>query len=164
MRRLQLVASVGVVAIGNAWLGVAAAGAVTNGPTTRDCSLLAFPPLFAGLDPDFIQLSGANVGPGGTLTAAGPTVQLLGSESLTPMDQMGHVTFNATVSAPGTTTSAFHGAGTGHVAFTIPLAAGNTYTVSWSATFDDGFHACPSLLTTANSKPMPFVVRAAPNP
>ena len=150
--------------------GAPAANADTNGPTTRDCSLFApaIGTTFAGLDPDFIQLSGVTVAADGTLSAThDPTtgalnpVTLEASESSDPGDSSGSDTFKATVSAPGVSDRTFSGAGVGKVVLTLPLTAGASNTISWSATFDNGFHACPGPMTPANLMPSPFVVQAS---
>jgi hypothetical protein len=145
-------------------LGPAVASADTNGPTTRDCSLLvpAMGSTFAGVDPDFIQLSGVSVGSAGALTATQNPVSLEASESPDPGDGGNTVTFNATVSAPGTAAKSFSGTAVGRVVLALPLEGarpGSSYTISWSATFDNGFHSCPGPLTPANPSPSPFVVR-----
>jgi hypothetical protein len=36
---------------------------------------------------------------------------------------------------------------------------GRTYTINWSATFDNGMHQCPSSVTPDNTGPNPFVVK-----
>lgn len=140
----------------------------TNGPTTRDCSLLvpAVGSTFAGVDPDFIQLSGVTVAADGTLSAThDPTtgalnpVTLEASESSDPGDSSNSDTFKVTVSAPGVSDRTFSGTGVGKVVLTFPLTAGTSNTISWSATFDNGFHACPGPMSPANLMPSPFVVQ-----
>jgi hypothetical protein len=142
----------------------AVASADTNGPTTRDCSLLvpAVGSTFAGVDPDFIQLSGVSVGSAGTLTATQNPVSLEASESPDPGDGSNTVAFTASVGAPGIATRSFSGSAVGRVVLALPLRGarpGSSYTISWSATFDNGFHSCPGPLTPANPSPDPFVVR-----
>jgi hypothetical protein len=161
-RRLLLLA---VTTLTAGALGPAVASADTNGPTTRDCSLLvpAMGSTFAGLDPDFIQLSGVSVGSGGALTATQNPVSLEASESPDSGDGANTVAFTATVSAPGTASRSFSGTAVGRVVLTLPLKGarpGSSYTISWSATFDNGFHSCPGPLTPANPSPSPFVIRA----
>jgi hypothetical protein len=153
--------------------GAPAATADTNGPTTRDCSLLV-PDLgstFAGVDPDFIELSGAAVASDGTLstardpvTGAQNPVSLTASESADAGDNTHAVTFSATVSAPGVPSQTVSGAGIGQVVLSLPLsgaATGSSYTIDWSATFDNGAHSCPGPLTPANLMPSPFTVKAS---
>ena len=148
--------AVGAVLAGMVWLGVQAASA-DNTATFRDCSLVG------GLDPDFVEVSGANVDPQGKLTVT-PTqnqVTLKASESADPGDSMGHDTFTVTVSAPNVPARRLSGAGTGHVILSVALAGaavGSAYTISWSATFDNGNHACPSSATPQNTGSMPFVL------
>jgi hypothetical protein len=118
---------------------------------------------FAGLDPDFIQLSGVRVNPDGTLAATRNPASLEASESPDPGDGSNTVTFNATVSAPGIADRSFSGTGIGKVVLSLPLigaARGGSYTISWSATFDNGFHSCPGPMTPANPSPSPFVVNS----
>jgi hypothetical protein len=152
--RRVMVAS-GVVALAAAWVAVPAASAA-NGPTFRDCALPG------GLDPDFVQLFGPAVTPQGTLTLrpSQKRVQLEASESSDPKDNEGHVTLTSTVTGPhGSQTVS--GAGTGKVFLSIPLAGsgtGKSFTISWAATFDNGFHECPSDATPENTTPKPFVV------
>jgi PASTA domain len=154
-RTRMLVGSVAVTAVA-VLVAVAGAGAA-NTKTTRDCS---FP---GGIDPDFVQLSGATVGPNGGLHAQSQQkVTLKASESSNPGDSSQHVTLSATVSAPGAVTRTVSGAGTGKVIKKLPLvgsSAGRSNTVSWSATFDNGQHHCPSSSTPQNSSPHPFVIR-----
>jgi hypothetical protein len=154
----------GAAALAGLSIGVPAASADTNGPTTRDCSLLvpAIGSTFAGVDPDFIQLSGVSVGSSGALTATRNPVSLEASESPDPGDSANTVSFKATVSTPGTASRSFSGTAVGRVVLSLPLkgaAPGSSYTISWSATFDNGFHPCPGALTPANPTPSPFVVR-----
>jgi PASTA domain len=145
-----------------ATLVVAASVAVTgasaaNSPTFRDCSFTA------GLDPDFVQLSGATAGPQGHLTAKSQQkVKLEASESSDPGDSSGHVTLTAKVTAPGVAARTVSGHATGKVFLKLPLVGsptGRTNTISWSATFDNGNHHCPSSQTPQNASPRPFVVK-----
>jgi hypothetical protein len=162
MRRVRLVLGVGAVALGVVGVAPGAASAATNGPLTRDCSLLipAIPGLFGGLDPDFIQLSGAVVNGNGSLATPSGAVQVTASESADPGDNRGHVALSVTVTAPNIAARTFTGEGTGAVTLSIPLvgAPNQTYTVDWAATFDGGFHPCPGLLTLGNITANPFKV------
>jgi hypothetical protein len=131
-----------------------------NSPTFRDCSLFS-----PGIDPDFVRLSRVTVGSGGTLTVPRSQhhVKLTASESADPGDGSNHVTFKATVKAPGVQKRKVAGNGTGRVHLSVPLAGSphaKTYTISWSATFDNGMHSCPSSQTPENTNPSPFVVKA----
>ena len=160
-RRLTVL---GAAALASLTIGVPVASADTNGPTTRDCSLLvpAVGSSFAGVDPDFIQLSGVSVGSAGALTATQNPVSLEASESPDPGDGANTVSFEATVRAPGTASRSFSGTAVGRVVLSLPLKGappGSSYTISWSATFDNGFHPCPGPLTPANLSPSPFLVR-----
>jgi hypothetical protein len=152
-----MLVGLGTVALGSASLAVAAAGAA-NSPTFRDCSLVS------GLDPDFVQLSGVTVGPQGTLSVprGQRQVQLLASESSDPGDNLAHVTLNAAVTTPHVPPQTVSGAETGKVILAVPLLksqqGGRTYIISWSATFDNGNHLCPSAQTPENTEPHPFVV------
>jgi hypothetical protein len=148
------------------WLPAAGARAA-NSPTFRDCSLVA------GLDPDFVQLSGATVGSNGSLsvTSGQSSVTVEASESADPGDNQGHDTFSVTVSGPGATPRTVSGQGTGHVTLSVPLAGvapGGQYTLTWAATFDDNEHPCPGGLTPMNpaagSNPFVLNVIAGPPP
>jgi CelD/BcsL family acetyltransferase involved in cellulose biosynthesis len=116
------------------------------------------------LDPDFVELSGVTVGPQGSLSVArGQTqVRLEASESSDPGDNLGHVTLNATVTTTHAPKQTVSGAETGKVVLALPLLKsrrrGRTYTISWSATFDNGNHMCPSSQTPENTQPRPFVL------
>jgi hypothetical protein len=72
------------------------------------------------------------------------------------------VTLNAAVATPHVPTRMTSGAETGKVVLAVPLPksqqAGRTYVISWSATFDNGNHLCPSAQTPENTEPHPFVV------
>jgi hypothetical protein len=132
-----------------------------NSPTFRDCSLLV-----AGVDPDFVQISGVAVTPEGTLTVTQTQrqVPIEASESSDPGDSMGHVTLAVTVTAPHVPTQSLTGAATGKVELSVPLRRrklGRSYTISWAATFDNGNHLCPSESTPENTTPKPFIVSVA---
>jgi hypothetical protein len=138
------------------WQAPASADAA-NSPTFRDCSLVG------GVDPDFVQLTGVAVGPGGSLIVSRGRTQvgIEASESSDPGDNMGHVTLNVKVSSPKQPTVERSGAGTGKVVLSIPLEnskTGRRYTISWADTTDNGSHVCPSSNTPQNTTPMPFVV------
>lgn len=145
-----------------AWLPAHAAGAA-NAPTFRDCSLSG------GLDPDFVQLNGATVGPGGTLTVTSgqSSVAVEGSESSASGDQQNQVAFSVTVTGSGASPRTVSGMGTGHVSLSVPLSGvgpGGQYTLDWSATFDNGFHHCPSAMTPENPSSNPFVLHVVAGP
>ena len=81
-----------------------------------------------------------------------------------PGDSLGHVTLNAVITAPQVPTRTVSGAETGKVVLSLPLLktkVGRRYTISWSATFDNGMHLCPSPQTPENTEPNPFVVSVA---
>ncbi len=131
-----------------------------NRPDYRDCSFSG------GLDPDFVQLTGATAGNQGTLTVSPShsTLQVTASESSDPGDSLGSDTLSVTVSSPGTSPQTVMGAGVGKVTLTAPLsgaAPGKTYMISWAATFDNGNHMCPSSSTPQNTSPQPFVVKVS---
>lgn len=153
--------ALGAVLVGMVWLPVQPASA-DNTAAFRDCSFVG------GLDPDFVELSGAKVDSQGKLSVT-PTqnqVTLTASESSDPGDGMGHDTFTVTVSAPNVPARRFSGAGTGRVVLSVPLAGaavGSAYTISWSATFDNGNHTCPSSATPQNTGSMPFVLNVVAN-
>jgi hypothetical protein len=117
-----------------------------------------------GVDPDFVQLYGARLNTGGlTVPVTNATVQIQASESTDPGDNRGHVTLTVKATAPGAPQSTASGSGTGMVLLNLGLpepASGRTYTISWSATFDNGMHACPATYTLANTpgNPNPFKV------
>jgi hypothetical protein len=150
-------AALAALVAGASWLFVASAGAA-NGPTFRDCSLVA------NTDPDFVQLSGVTVAPNGTLQVKrGQTqVMLEASESADLGDNMGHVTLNVKVASHKIATQEVSGSGTGKVILAVPLAhskkRGRVYTISWADTTDNGNHVCPSSSTPENSTPKPFIV------
>jgi hypothetical protein len=140
-------------------LGVSIAGAA-NSPTMRDCSFAG------GLDPDFVALKGVKVGNGGSLTVSSSRghVKLIASESSDPGDMTHGVSFKAKVTSHNLKPKKASGMGTGKVALSLPLAkrrTGRRYTISWNATFDNGFHTCPGSQIPANPKPDPFVVRVS---
>jgi hypothetical protein len=145
------------------WCGLAVAAALTptaadaaNAPNFRDCALIA------GIDPDFVQLTGATVsGEQLNVPQSATSVTLLASESSDPGDNSGHDTFRATVSSPGVASQTVSGAGTGSVTLKVPLsgaAVGSSYTLTWSATFDNGLHSCPGGATPQNPTETPFVL------
>jgi hypothetical protein len=157
MRKFGALAGAGALAVGGSLLAAPAATA-QNSPTFRDCSIVA-----QGIDPDFVQLFGVALSSKGTLTVPSSQKQLQveASESSDPGDSAGHVTLKATIIAPHVATQSISGAGTGKVVVSVPLVrprAGRSYTISWSATFDNGNHQCPSPLTPENTSPRPFVV------
>lgn len=135
----------------------AGTASAANSPSFRDCSFIG------GIDPDFVQLSGATLGSGGTLTVpqSQTSVTVLASESSDPGDNTGHDTFRVTVSAPGVASQTVSGIGVGSVTLTVPLsgaAVGSAYTITWNATFDNGVHACPGSATPRNTTANPFVL------
>ena len=158
MSRIRMLLGLAVLAALAVVASVAVTGAsAANSPTFRDC---AFP---AGVDPDFVQLSGATAGPQGKLTAKSKQkVKLEASESSNPGDSSNHVTLTAKVTAPGVAARTVSGNATGKVFLTLPLVGspnGRSNTISWSATFDNGQHNCPSTQTPQNTTPKPFVVK-----
>jgi hypothetical protein len=157
MRRTRILVGLAALAIGLASPAIPSASAA-NSPAFRDCSL--FTP---GVDPDFVELLGATVTPKGTLTVPRKQKQIVveASESSDPEDNKGHVTLDVTVTAAHVPTQSLSGAGTGKVELSVPLRRrkmGRSYTISWSATFDNGNHQCPSANTPENTTPRPFVV------
>jgi hypothetical protein len=135
----------------------AGTASAANSPSFRDCSFIG------GIDPDFVQLSGATPGSGGTLTVpqSQKSVTVLASESSDPGDNTGHDTFTVTVAAPGVASQTVSGMGVGSVTLTVPLsgaAVGSAYTITWHATFDNGVHACPGSATPQNLTANPFVL------
>lgn len=128
-----------------------------NSVSFRDCSFTG------GLDPDYVDLSGASVDSHGRLavTPAQHHVTVKASESADPGDSAGHDTLNVTLSAPNAPSRTLSGAGVGHVSLSVPLAGaavGTTYTIAWSATFDNANHHCPSSMTPDNTTAHPFVL------
>ena len=102
----------------------------------------------------------------GTLTVAPSQkgLQLEASESSDPGDSSGHVTLRATLTTSHMAAQTVTGAGTGKVILPLSLPQprpGRTYTISWSATFDNGNHACPSPLTPENTSSTPFMVKVS---
>jgi hypothetical protein len=158
MRRTRIPVGVAVLAAALASPAIPAADAA-NSPTFRDCSLLV-----AGVDPDFVEISGVTVGSGGALTVKRGTnhVNVLASESSDPGDMENSVTLTVTVTSPGIAARTVSGAAVGKVMLAAPLRRshrrGRTYTVEWAATFDNGGHLCPSANTPENTAPNPFVV------
>jgi hypothetical protein len=157
MRRTGILLGLAAVVAATATVGSAPANA-DNRPTFRDCSAFV-----AGLDPDFVQLLGATVTPQGTLTVSPSQnrVQVEASESSDPGDNLGHVTLTVTVTGPHSAPVITSGAAVDKVVLAVPLAGsgtGKTYTIDWTATFDNGNHACPSPTTPANTSANPFVV------
>ena len=156
-RTLRLAAIAGLLASAfTVWPGAPAHAA--NSPTFRDCSLFV-----EGADPDFVQISGVAVSPQGSLTvsASQNSVQMLASESSDPGDQSQHLTFSVTVTSGRQRARTFSGAGTGKVVLDIPLTGsgmGRSYTIDWTAVFDNGQHPCPGSDTPDNPGPNPFVV------
>ncbi len=156
MFKSRIVLALGALAIGATSLAAAPAGAA-NSASYRDCSFVG------GIDPDFVQLSGATASPQGSLTVSPSQAQieLLASESADPGDSNGADTATATVSAPNVAPKTVSGSGVGKVMLTIPLTgatAGTNYTIAWAATFDGGNHMCPSSSTPQNTGPSPFVL------
>jgi hypothetical protein len=157
MWKIRTLMALGGLLLGAASLPVSAASAA-NSPTFRDCSAFV-----EGFDPDFVQLSGVRVSPSGSLSVSPSQnqVQLKASESSDPGDNLGRVTLDLTVTAPSVPPRTVSGAGTGFVVLSVPLVGsgvGRSYTISWSATFDNGNHPCPSPFTPDNTTPNPFVV------
>lgn len=153
---------VGLVVLAGALVFLAApAVRAANNPIFRDCSAFV-----SGFDPDFLHLSGVTVNPtDGSLTVSPSqnSVELTASESFDPGDNAGHVTLIATITAPGIPAETVQGTGTDFVVLHLPMlqsGVGQVYTISWAATFDNGNHTCPSLVTPENtpSQPNPFVI------
>jgi hypothetical protein len=156
MWRTWMVLGVGALATGLALNGAVSAGAA-NTATFRDCALAG------GVDPDFVVLSGVTVGPGGTLAvpAGQAQVTIEASESSDPGDNQGHDTLKVKVKSHHLRMVRVSGAAQGKVRLSVPLGdskTGRSYTISWMATFDNGFHHCPSKSTPENATPKPFVV------
>jgi len=152
----------GLAAFVVAWLPTHAAGAA-NSPTFRDCAFIG------GLDPDFVRLSGATIGPGGmlTVTSSQPAVTLEASESSDAGDNLGQDSFTVTVTGTGGGSKTVSGTGVGHVTLTVPLAgvtAGGNYSLNWSAIFDNGFHHCPGSMDPQNPSANPFVLGVVAGP
>jgi hypothetical protein len=156
-RILRLAATAGLLASAAA-VGPQAPASAANSPTLRDCSLLA-----EGVDPDFVQITGVTVSPQGTLTVpvSQNSVEVIASESSDPGDQSQQVAFSVTVSSAKLPARTLSGAGTGRVVLDVPLVGsgrGRTYTIAWTAVFDNGQHPCPGSDTPDNPGPDPFVV------
>jgi hypothetical protein len=144
------------------WLPAAAAGAA-NSPAFRDCSYLG------GFDPDSVELTGATVAPNGalTVTTSQDSVTVVASESSALGDNLNHDTLSVTVSGTGAGAQTVSGTGVGQVALSVPLsgvAPGGQYTIDWSATFNNGFHACPGQADPQNTSSNPFVLRVVGRP
>ena len=152
----------GLVAfLGAASLAPAQAGAA-NSPTFRDCAFVA------GLDPDFVRLSGVAAATNGTLavSSAQSSVTIEASESSDPFDNQGRDTLSVTVSGTGGSQRTVSGVGIGHVTLAVPLSGaptGGQYTLNWAATFDNGLHTCPGSGTPMNTTANPFVLRVLPS-
>src|SRR5437588_7031173 len=117
MRRISTLVGLAALAVGTAALVVDPASAA-NSPTFRDCSFVG------GLDPDFVQLSGASPGPQGSLTVSSTQTQVHveASESADPGDSSGHDTLKVTVAAPNVASRTVSGSGTGKVVLAVPLS------------------------------------------
>jgi hypothetical protein len=156
MGRIRTLLGLAALVGGLSQLNLLSASAA-NSPTFRDCSLLA------GADPDFVQLSGVTVGPGGALTVPAGQTQLgiEASESSDPGDSEGHDTLKVRVRSSHLHSTKVIGSAKGKVHLSVPLGdpkTGRSYTISWSAMFDNGSHRCPSKATPENKSPRPFVV------
>jgi hypothetical protein len=156
MGRTRTLISLAALVTAMLQLDVAPAGAA-NSPTFRDCSFSG------GVDPDFVQLSGVTVGPGGALSVPPGTthVGIEASESSNPGDSEGHDTLKVKVRSSHVRMAKVSGMAQGKVQLSVPLAdpkVGRSYTISWMAKFDNGGHKCPSKSTPENATPMPFVV------
>ncbi|HKO29159.1 MAG TPA: hypothetical protein VJU80_17000 [Solirubrobacteraceae bacterium] len=152
----------GLVAFAALWVPANAAGAA-NSPTFRDCSHVF------GVDPDFIQLTGATLGSDGKLTvpSSQAVVTLKASESSIPGDNLNKVSFSVTVSGTGSSAKTISGTGIGHVTLSVPLtgvAAGGQYSLDWSAVFDGGTHRCPGPADPQNPASSPFVLSVVSGP
>jgi hypothetical protein len=152
----------GLMAFVALWVPASTAGAA-NSPTFRDCAHVF------GLDPDFIQLTGATVGSDGKLavTSAQTGVMLKASESSIPGDNLNKVTFSVTVTGAGSAAKTVSGTAVGHVTLSVPLggvAAGGHYSLDWSATFDNGTHRCPGPADPQNPNSNPFVLSVVSGP
>jgi len=153
---------VGLAAFAALWVPAHAAGAA-NSPAFRDCSHVF------GLDPDFVQLSGATIGPGGRLavTSSQAAVTLKASESSIPGDNLNRVGFSVTITGTGPGMKTISGTGVGHVTLSVPLTgarAGGHYSIDWSATFDNGTHHCPGPADPQNPTSNPFVLSVVSGP
>jgi hypothetical protein len=152
----------GLMAFAALWVPANIAGAA-NSPAFRDCAHVF------GLDPDFVQLTGATIGPDGRLavTSSQAAVTLKASESSIPGDNLNKVSFSVTVSGTGSGTKTISGTGVGHVTLSVPLggvAAGGHYSLDWTATFDNGTHSCPGPADPQNPSSNPFVLSVVSGP
>ena len=139
-------------------LGFAASATAANSPTYRDCSF------GGGLDPDFVQLTGAKPNANGLLVAPRTRKQVMleASESPNALDQLNRVSLEAAVYRSGTLLRTVTGAARGKVFLSLPLPrprAGRRFRIGWTARFDNGFHSCPSQATPQNTAPRPFVIK-----
>jgi hypothetical protein len=161
MRTSRIKVAIGALALGLMCASVPSASAA-NTATFRDCSLIA------GIDPDFVQLSGVAQDSSGALTVVQGRgdLTLIASESADPGDSFGHVTLSATVTAPGVASVTVSGHATGRVSLAVPFlgAVGSAETITWSATFDNGAHPCPGAFTPVNPMATPFVVHIVASP
>jgi hypothetical protein len=144
------------VAFAAAWLPAQAVGAA-NSPTFRDCAHTL------GIDPDFVQLTGATNGPGGTLTvpSSQTSVTVEASESSLPGDNLNHASLSVTVNGTAISPKTVSGMGTGKVTLSVPIwgvAAGGQYSLDWAANFDNGSHSCPGSSDPQNPSSNPFVL------
>lgn len=152
----------GLTAFAALWVPAHAAGAA-NSPAFRDCSHVF------GLDPDFVQLTGATIGSDGrlTVTSSQAAVTLKASESSIPGDNLNRVSFSVTVSGSGSRMKTIAGTGIGHVTLSVPLAGapvGGHYSIDWSVTFDNGTHRCPGPADPQNPTSNPFVLSVVSGP
>jgi hypothetical protein len=152
----------GLSAFAALWAPAHVAGAA-NSPAFRDCAHVF------GLDPDFVQLTGATVGSGARLdvTSSQAAVTLKASESALPGDNLNRVNFSVTVSGTAAGMQTISGTGVGHVTLSVPLggvAAGGQYSLDWSATFDGGTHKCPGPADPQNPTSNPFVLNVVSGP
>jgi hypothetical protein len=137
-----------------------------NSPISRDCALLASPG--TSVDADLVLIAGQTMRLDNGSLVVSPdqnSLTLTATESTDTGDHSGHVTLTATVTSPGTAPQTVSGDGTGFVILALPLdgsGVGRVYTISWAATFDNGQHQCPSMITPSNTAPIPFVVTVAP--
>lgn len=154
------------------WAGLIAFAAIlvpanpagaANSATLRDCAHVF------GVDPDFVQLTGATVASDGSLAipSSQAAVTLKASESAIPGDNLNHVSFSVTVTGTGAATRTISGTGVGHVTLSVPLggvAVGGHYSLDWSATFDSGTHVCPGPADPLNPTSNPFVLTVVSGP
>jgi hypothetical protein len=152
----------GLMAFAALWVPANIASAA-NSPAFRDCAHVF------GLDPDFIQLTGATIGSDGRLavTSSQAAVTLKASESAIPGDNLNRVSFSVTITGSGAGMRTFSGTGVGHVTLSVPLggvATGGHYSLDWSATFDNGTHRCPGPADPQNPTSNPFVLSVVSGP